>query len=131
MKLAQAQNRKQVCCIETGEIFESVTMAAEHYKINSGEISEVCNKKRTTAGKMHWVFLEDWLSITNQDAVQAECLEKQAHCRKSIRCIETGEIFLSIREAAQKYGVDHKSICRACKKLSRTSSGMHWEICKN
>ena len=126
MKLAQAKNRKCVRCIETGEVFESIKMAAERYAIGSGEISSVCNGKRNTAAGLHWLFLEDWLS--GGDKTQADLLAKPPHCRKCVRCIETGEVFSSIRKAAEKYGIDHKNIGRACKKSTRTALGMHWEF---
>ena len=126
MILAQTKNRKAVYCVETGQIFESLTMAAESCGIRSGEISSVCNRKRNTAGGLHWSFLEDWL--TADDKTKAELSAKLPHCRKCIRCIETGEVFLSIRAAAEKYGTDHKNIARACKKSTRTALGMHWEI---
>ena len=45
MMLAQVKNRKKVYCMESGEIFESLKMAAECYGIGSGEISSVCHRK--------------------------------------------------------------------------------------
>lgn len=126
MKLAQAKNRKRVRCLDTGEVFESITMAAECYGIGSGEISDVCNGKRNTAAGLHWLFLEDWLSTDNE--TQADLLTKMPHRRKRVRCIETGEIFSSTRQAAEKYGTDHKNIGRACKKPTSTALKMHWEF---
>ena len=124
MKLAQAKNRKCVCCIETGEVFESIKMAAEHYGIGSGEISSACHGKRNTAAGLHWLFLEDWLSA--DDKTRADLLAKLPHRRKRVRCIETDEIFTSTRKAAEKYGTDHKNISRACRKPTRIALGMHW-----
>ena len=126
--LAQVKNRKKVYCIESGENFESLKMAAECYGIGSGEISSVCHRKRNTAGGLHRMFLEDWLSVDNE--ISSNLLSKPPHRRKCVRCVETGEIFLSIREAAGKYGVDHKNIGRACQKSTRTALGMHWEFVK-
>ena len=126
MKLAQAKNQKRVRCLETGEVFESITMAAEHYGIRSGEISSVCNGKRNTAAGLHWSFLDYWLRADNK--TQADLLTKQPHRRKRVRCIETGEVFASIRQAAERYGTDHKNIGRACKKPTRTALNMHWEF---
>lgn len=126
MKLAQAKNRKCVTCIETGEVFESITMAAERYGIKSGEISDVCNGKRNTAAGLHWLFLEDWLSV--DDKTRADLLAKPPHRRKHVSCIETDEFFASTRQAAEKYGTDHKNIDRACKKPTRTALGMHWKF---
>lgn len=62
------------------------------------------------------------------DEARANMKLAQAKNRKCVRCIETGEVFSSIRKAAEKYGIDHKNIGRACKKSTRTALGMHWEF---
>ncbi|MBR1419537.1 MAG: GIY-YIG nuclease family protein [Selenomonadaceae bacterium] len=126
MKLAQTKNRKVVYCIETRQTFESIKAAAESYGIRSGEISSVCNGKRNTAGGLHWAFLKDWL--TADDKTQTELSAKPSHRRKRVRCMETGEVFLSTRAAAEKYKTDHKNIARACKNSTRTAVGMHWKF---
>lgn len=46
---------------------------------------------------------------------------------KSIKCIETGEIFSSIQEASNKYNVCHESIRRAVHNRTK-SCGLHFII---
>ena len=45
------------------------------------------------------------------------------------KCVETGEIFDSIREAGRKYNLDNSHIAKCCKKLKKyvTCGGYHWE----
>ena len=52
------RNNKPVECIETGEVFESISEAARQKNINSGGISNCCNGtyKHKTAGGFHWRF---------------------------------------------------------------------------
>lgn len=46
------RHTKSVMCVNTGEVFDSVKDAAEHYYISSpSDISQVCKKKRKSAGK--------------------------------------------------------------------------------
>lgn len=52
-KISKALSKK-VLCVETEEIFTSVNDA--HRKTGIGHISEVCNGKLKTAGKLHWKF---------------------------------------------------------------------------
>ena len=49
---------------------------------------------------------------------------------KKVRCIETNEIFNSIREAARKTGANRNCISWCCNNTPRhkTTSGFHWEF---
>lgn len=47
--------------------------------------------------------------------------------RHKVRCIETGEVFNSISEAAEVTGVRYGGICNCCRGAQYTSGGYHWE----
>ena len=47
--------------------------------------------------------------------------------KKYIKCIETGEIFLSARKAAEAYHTSHSCIARVCNGERKTTLGKHWE----
>jgi group I intron endonuclease len=49
-------NRLKVRCINTGEIFDSVTLAAEKYNIQQCHISGCCKGKRKTCGGLMWEY---------------------------------------------------------------------------
>lgn len=46
---------------------------------------------------------------------------------KKVRCVETGEVFLSVRKAGEAYGVPHTCISRVLNGQRKTSAGKHWE----
>ena len=48
---SKSPNARKVVCITTGEIFNSMTQAAEKYNIAYQDISKCCRKKRKSAGK--------------------------------------------------------------------------------
>jgi len=50
--------RKQVQCIETNVIYESIREAGRQTGINASHIAEVCRGERKTAGKFHWRVIE-------------------------------------------------------------------------
>lgn len=50
---------KKVMCIETDEIFESITIASKNKKCKSGDISRVCKGKAKTCGGYHWKYYEE------------------------------------------------------------------------
>ena len=59
------------------------------------------------------------------------CKSKQAirQRNRKIRCITTGEIFNTLREAAEKYNVSPSSVCICCTNLPKRkhAGGLEWE----
>ena len=48
----------KVICIDTGEVFDSISEASRKYGINVPNITACCKGRRKTAGKMQWRYLE-------------------------------------------------------------------------
>ena len=48
--------RKKVLCVDTNEIFESITAAAKAKKTHVQNICHCCNKKLNSAGGYHWEY---------------------------------------------------------------------------
>ena len=51
--------QKKVICIETQQIFDSVTKAAKAVNVSPSHISECCRGKLKTSGGYHWAYYED------------------------------------------------------------------------
>lgn len=51
-----AENRKPVLCIETGQVYPSVTEAAQALGLHIGNISNVCTGKRKHTNQLHFKF---------------------------------------------------------------------------
>lgn len=47
--------------------------------------------------------------------------------RKSVRCVETGDIYASAKDAAKSMGVSRSVISDALRGRQHTSAGYHWE----
>lgn len=45
---------------------------------------------------------------------------------KAVRCVETGEVFGSIGEAARRFDLNKGQLWRACNTPTRTAGGYHW-----
>lgn len=45
---------------------------------------------------------------------------------KSVQCVETGEIFTTVTEAARSVGISRQAICRQIKGLSKSAGGYKW-----
>lgn len=52
--------------------------------------------------------------------------EKHPLARK-VMCVETGEIFSTAKEAADKYGAFPQNIIKVCRGKIHTSAGFHWQ----
>ena len=46
---------------------------------------------------------------------------------RSVRCIETGEVFKGPFEAQKKMGIGGSNIANVCKGMRKTAGGYHWE----
>lgn len=92
-------NRKKVMCLDTGEIYISATSAAKDIGKCSGNlISEACIGRNITAYGMRWAFVDK-----NNLPVLPRIKKNIKPLRLKIKCLETGEIFNSIADAARQY----------------------------
>lgn len=55
-KYAGNPRAKKVKCIETNEVFDCITLAAEKYGLNRGHINNCCTGTRKRCGGYHWCY---------------------------------------------------------------------------
>jgi hypothetical protein len=68
-------------------------------------------------------------SLSQKQKNSGRYLGAQNPNSKKVRCIETGEIFLTMSEAAKSYGLKYpSSIWHALEAPHRLAAGYHWEI---
>ena len=53
-------NSSQVVCVDTMEVFDYIKQAGKKYNIHPTNISRVCRGLGKTAGKLRWMYLEDY-----------------------------------------------------------------------
>ena len=136
---------RQVKCVETGEVFESISAAAKWCNVPIPNLVMLLRGKGRTAGGYHWIYADDGNEEEALERIRQmpeglqrteESKEKQrksmsgrkhtpehnekirqSHlrvgwkpstyekCCRKIRCVETGEVFDSIKAAAEHYGL--------------------------
>ena len=127
---SESYNAISVICLNTGEIFGSIIDAESKYNIKHQDISKVCKGKRRYAGVINeepicWMYLDDYkkasVDIINDKIKQAKIDPRKV----KIKCITTGEIFNSLREASLAYNIrpSNMSAClsgkqKTCGKLN-------------
>lgn len=105
-------NRKEVVCLETGEIFISISDAANSIGVDYSAITRCCNGLTGTVKNLHWLFYEDYI---NKSQIELnEILKKQNLRNRKVVCINTGEIFQSIKDAHKRTGVNANTIGQCC-----------------
>lgn len=123
---------KPVICLNTREEFSNLQEAGKAYNIDANGISFVCRglRNRHTAGKLKdgtkltWLFKDDFDMKTDEEIT--EIIQKSTTKpvgSKKVVCLNTKEIFDSIKQAQQSYS-DAKSISDCCRHIAK-SSGLH------
>lgn len=117
----------EVYCINTNELFINATVAGNTYNINSSSISQCCNNKLLSAGKhpitkepLVWCYKKDIdfadekleKSINNHKNNHEKC--KKSHYKK-LKCINTGQVFESIKSAMSWCGGNPDNFSRTLK----------------
>lgn len=120
-KPKQDQHKRQVICIETGQIFESESEAANFIGVTQASISSCCHNKTITCQNKHWVFLSDY----NENWQPREYIKKDIPTKRKIICIETREIYESVLQASQILNIERSDITRACRE-HRMAKQLHF-----
>lgn len=126
---------KPVICIETQKVYESIAAAAKDVGAAITHISDCCRDKkvdRVCVG-YHWQFF-----IENEPI--RESLKKYIgqprgkilprRDPQKVLCIETGQIFCSIKEAARRTECYSSGIIKSCKE-GASYKGLHWKYVEN
>ena len=148
----QKRFKKPIICIDTGEIFDSVNSAAAKVGVTRSCVSMALNGRMKTAGGYRWAYLnpDDKVSAeTSKNLGKANRGKKQsakqvekrvAHWKgkkrenynsyKPVVCVETGEIFKSVKIAAESVGITPCFLSKVLHGIKKTAGGYHWKFAK-
>lgn len=120
---------KPVVCLNTREEFINLQEAGKAYNIDANGISYCCRglRNRRTAGrlpngtKLTWLFKEDY-DLKTEEEIQEIINQsvKKPVGSKMVVCLNTEEVFDSIKSAKTKYP-DAKSISDCCRHIAKSS----------
>ena len=119
----QAKRQKQQ---QKNKVIKS---AVEEVKIEQPAVEESTNKKRqghkqsaASKNKISTTLMGHKHSAETKAKMKKIRLEKYA---RSVMCITTGEVFDSVKSAAQHYGIYDTNIVRCCKGKSKTTGKLN------
>ena len=117
---------KSIICLETGEIYKSITEASNTTNICRGDIGKCCLGQIKTANGYHWQYYNEKLK-SKENRIN---LITEIGNGKGIKvlCLETNVLYDSIKEASVDTGIDNSSIGKVIKGKKITAGGFHWEI---
>ena len=116
--IPEPKSKRKIVCIETQEVFDSISDAATKFNTFVSNIVSCCKQKQRTTKGFHFSYLDEY-------DISAPLPRKRQASMKKVVCVETKETFNSIKEAQEKYGT-HLEISKACRNKSRTAGGYHW-----
>lgn len=111
---------KSVICVNTKQIYSSINEASQKTGVN--HIEDCCSGKLKSAGKdengiaLIWRFLEDY---NEEEDIE---FKKQIRTKTRVKCLNTGIIYSSGKEASRITGVDNGSLSK-CLNGKRKSAG--------
>lgn len=112
---------KKVQCVETQQIYETLTIAEQLTGIDKSSILRVCKGKQITAGGFHWIYIDNLDYAHN----------KKDKRKKMVKCLTTGKIYNSVAEAAKATNSDASNICKVCNGKYKTTNKLSWEWLNN
>jgi len=114
----------KVVCLTTGEIFSTMTSAAEKYNISYNSISSCCRKLSFSTGidlvtgrPLVWMYYDEYI-LKTEDEIKSILNNKRIKTRfkGEIICLTTREIFNDVYEAGIKYNIRADAISFCCDK---------------
>lgn len=120
------KNKLAVVCVETGEVYESISAAAKTYVESRqptarSRIGRCCRNPYSVFDEKHWCYLED-LQSRKDNADRYVRTDRSA-----VRCIETGREYKSLADAARDTGIGANSIRLVANGERNRAGGFTWE----
>ena len=109
-----------VICLDTGETFPTLDAAAKRFGINPSTVGKIVRGKCKSS--LHFQRVEE----PSHNEIRGEDKRKN-NLPDSVICVETGECFESIRQAAKALGIVNTSISSVLRGKLITAGGFHWQ----
>lgn len=111
--------KKKTCLVHRLIAFAFIPNDDPKNKTQINHLDE--NPRNNHVSNLEWVTTKQNINhgTRNERAAKAQS--------KKIRCVETGEVFESIKEVERKTGLANSGICRCCNGKQKTCGKFHWE----
>ena len=122
------KSNKSVYCIETKEMYFSIAEASRKTGIKDSSILQCCKGNYRYAGKnknqkLHWMYYDEFLK---NGEIIINIPKKEINKGHRVICLETKEVFDSIKSASIKYKIESANIGACCRDKRTTAGEYHW-----
>lgn len=120
---------KEVICLETGQVFPTVSDAAKHINVGVGTLVACLKGAQKSSGGLHWMYKIDFDSKNTTEIEEYLKSKKHIDRRIKVYCIERGRAYPSIQNALKDNGMHLRNgshIKECCDGERQTAGGYHW-----
>lgn len=114
--------RKQVKCIETGKIWNSILEASTETKC---QVSRCCTGKYLNSGNLHFEFVDEEERNKYKDKIYQLKL-KWLKSHKPVKCLNNNKIYKTNCTAEKELGTEHHEINWSCEKNQPCKDGYQY-----
>lgn len=118
-------------CLEDGKQYMNLVEAAKTYGVPRHSVWSVCSGRTDFAGNFSFRYLDKQKFEIAENKRSKRILKSvagyatgAAKTSKKIICITTGEIFESVKSAAEKLNIDNSQIIRVCSGKNKHAKGL-------
>jgi hypothetical protein len=109
--------RKTIECVETGEVFPSITAAAQAHGVKPSNLCwHIKGYNASVGGKTY-----------RHTTLPTPPIPHDQRMRKQVRCIDDGQTFPSLNSAARHYNLSPNSISLHLRGVQRSAKGKRFE----
>lgn len=142
LSIQNIKTNEPVVLTNTGEVFENHLAAGKTYNIQPSKILDNCKGVSHSAGKdkngrpLIWCFFKEYNSDFDYQEEYNQKISsiksKISPTKRRVRCVTTGEVFDTIKDACEKYSISRNSMWKACTgqaKYTKLKNGalLEWE----
>lgn len=114
------KNNQVIKCVETGKIYYNAKAVERATGVKARGVIDVLRQHRKSSRGLHWEYVD--IKDINEDEIIGKFDRN-----KSVLCVETGVVYLSLKEAAKVVNFKAStSIAKACRE-GNISGGYHWK----
>lgn len=109
-----------IYCVELNKIYPTIVSAQREFNLDERALYKALNGKRNGCGGCHFIRMNEL-----SDEKVREVMTKPTGKNRYVFCLETKEIFYTVKEAGLKFQVENEVIQRCCRGEKKDINGKH------